>query len=50
MQLEYTMTYTFKNSAIVSHTQVGIILSTENNAVNNCHGVKYYDRDIQPLL
>ena len=49
MQLDYTLTYTFKNPGIVSHTQVGIILSTENNTVS-CHGGKFYDGDIQPVL
>ena len=49
MQLDYMLTYTFKNPDIATHTQVGIILSTENNTLN-CHGGKYYDGDILPVL
>ena len=56
MELDYVLTLTIENLSIMrarplmgrARTQVGV-LNAENNSLN-CHGGKFYDGDVKPLL
>ena len=57
MELDYLLTLTIENPRIMwprpfqgrAQTQVGVTLNAENNSLN-CHGGKFYDGDVKPLL